>query len=265
MDIIVYISLFMIFSGACAGLFGDTWNKSKKQLIKLTIIGWISVSIFTLGFIFSVFGTYTSQKKRDLDKIQRQYVKEIAYTEIATICHYLAAPFCTMYFYEEEKGDWNWLSKPDSVLSIIGIKARDAFDGANIAKKVATDTGYDELNISYIEYIDAIYSSKPLELYDTMHEWILYLEPEDILLINQLYKHEYLSTLENLKPYEDTTDSREEWNKLVGVFHYEFENYEWYTDFNDNYTAHNDFFRKLHKLWSKVYTSLNKEKPKVES
>jgi len=61
-----YVVLILTLLAGATAIIGDTWNKKKKGIKKLTITGWITTSIVILGFLVSFKSTYDKNNERKI-------------------------------------------------------------------------------------------------------------------------------------------------------------------------------------------------------
>ena len=57
------ITVVATFSAAIVGIVGNTWNKNKKGIMKLTITGWIAVTLAFLGLYSTVQQSIDKHKR----------------------------------------------------------------------------------------------------------------------------------------------------------------------------------------------------------
>lgn len=241
MEILNYAALVVAVLGAVTGLIGETRDKRKSSIFALTSIGWFALVTLSIGFVCSILLTVDAQRRNDLARQQRERVRKIAHDEIESMCQQLSAPFCVMYHDATDSEPWS--RNADALRLVVGADAEDTFTSINYSQAPAIDTGFESQNRSYLEWINAIYNSKPDQLLQSMQKWLPYLDSEEIILINDICNHSYLVALQNILPYDDA--SREEWYDQSDVYYYDFDAY-------DNFQEHVEFFTKVQRLWQLV-------------
>ncbi|MEM7549808.1 MAG: hypothetical protein AAF363_09040 [Bacteroidota bacterium] len=239
---LTYISILISTIGASLGLIGQSINPEKRGLKRLTSVGRVAACMIILGTGVSLHKTYLEKSIHDFQTRQIERVREIVYSKIYYSCYHLANPIIAFYS-QVDPDSKSEMKNTDIWIQLVDESTIQILKSSNLAVSVESDSGFEKWNESYIEYFDGYYNgytSQSLE--NVLNQWAIYIDPQDLVLMDSLSDHAYLEHLRYIKPYNNE-DEKLEFVEKVGVYYF--------FDDEDVLAEHQDFFTMLGKLCRK--------------
>lgn len=105
---IEYISTIGAFIALIVGVVGNTWDKKKRGIKKVTLTGWITLGIGFLALATSLYRNYQNH----WEARQRANITSIAYFELFEAMHYLTLPLVVLHYNVCQKSNPNCSIEP---------------------------------------------------------------------------------------------------------------------------------------------------------
>jgi hypothetical protein len=113
------ITIGITFIAIIVGTIGNTWDKKKKGIKKLTATGWITIIIGIISCSIGLYKNTQNAKEIDWQEEQKKKVTKIAYSELNRVVDNLLFPFEVLWenFYwasDEDPTDLTKFYKDDN-------------------------------------------------------------------------------------------------------------------------------------------------------
>jgi hypothetical protein len=198
------ITLLLTVGAAIIGIIGNTWDKDKKGIKKLTITGWISTVLALAGLILGIHQAV--EKSEKLDRIKQ--LKEIAYNELEHETSSLMEPFLISVKQIDKE-----ISTGESYyrVSYFDTLIKKYFRDENQIKRIdfysiAGNRG-NHANMPLWKIFSKAFSDNNTKLNSTVAKYNLYLPEEVLLNIHKLTNSCLSEFTTELLPVTATQDS----------------------------------------------------------
>lgn len=91
-----YLAAFLGFAAVLVGVVGDTWNKKRRGLAKLTRIGRVAVFLAALSLGVTLVETNRDHRAIDWQTEQKGNVRRVANRQVREGVNHLLNPFCIL-------------------------------------------------------------------------------------------------------------------------------------------------------------------------
>ncbi|WP_298139784.1 hypothetical protein [Flavobacterium sp.] len=223
---ILNFSAIISFTAIIVGIAGNTWDKNKTGIRKVTLTGWFTVIIGLLSCTLAIIQNSINNKELNWQENQKSKIKKIAYNELNRNLESILVPYNILYseiyltqisddknilIVEAEKATYSELLSKDFLKDFKKIKFYDIPKYYPIKKNwlwlLSNNAEINEkkLNNLWLKYAVYLDTETILEINDLINDDYL----ADVLCMNdsineEYYKEEYLSEMieDNGKNYK---------------------------------------------------------------
>lgn len=92
-----YIPILLTFCAALAAIVGNTWDKNKMGLKRLTVPGRVTLALVVCSLIYSLCSAYEQRDQKQREDLEKKMLGKIINTEISKSLESIASPFRSLY------------------------------------------------------------------------------------------------------------------------------------------------------------------------
>jgi len=199
-------SIIVSAIAALIGIFSKSWDKEKKGLAKLSISGWLLLTMALMGCTISIIITVQNERQKKAAYNDRQKVISTAHERIANVSIEMLLPIATILY--KDKGMEQQFN-PDTLPSVFArmlnsdsaMQFLENHEFKAIDSRSSTRSKFSRrLDIFDYNILTDYYHDNAEKLQKIREEWSPYLESADLLLIDSIVHHPFYDGIKSLDP-----------------------------------------------------------------